>query len=120
MTPTVADALAVMRGLFIPCQQGAYDPGTAPQNASISMPYAVLVPDEARALNTGDGIAHEYRHYDIQLYTRRRDVALERRVAAALREAGIRTPQPDVALPSAEVPAAIAYFHISLSEETPA
>ena len=38
MTPTVADALAVMRGLFIPCQQGAYDPGTAPQNASISMP----------------------------------------------------------------------------------
>ena len=112
MMPTVADLLTAMATLSIPCQQAAYDPRQAPT----AMPYAILVPDEPRALNTVDGPAHEYRHYDIQLYTRQRDVTLERRVVDELRAAGIRTPQPDVVLPSADVPAAIAYFHVSLSE----
>lgn len=110
---TVADLIAAMGELSIPCQQSDYDPKKA-----TAMPYAVLVPDEARALNTVDGPVHEYRKYDIQLYTRHRDVALEHAVTKALRDAGIRTPMPEVVLPSADVPAAIAYFRVSLSEET--
>lgn len=110
--PTVADVLAVMASMGIPCVQMHWDdPNDVPP-----LPYALLMPESAHEQNTADGPTVEYRGYDIQLYTKRRDVALEKAVTRALRGAGIRTPLPDMARdPEGRV--TISYFHTSLIEQ---
>ena len=107
---TVADAVSVLSSEGIEVRQMRWR-----AIKDLQLPYALLVPGDPHQLSTADGIAHEYREYDIQLYTERRDIALEKRVTAALREAGIRTPMPDVVL-DANGPAYIAYYHVSLTE----
>lgn len=109
---TVADVLAIMADVGVPCQQANH----TQQSSTPNEPYAVLVPGEHHELLTADGYAHEYRSYDLQVYTKRRDLALERLVTSALRAAGILVPMPEVTLPTDEVPAAVAYYPMSLTE----
>ena len=110
---TVADAIAALDAIKLPVTQQSWDswePETLPP-----LPYAILVPLSHREVTGSDGPVGEYREYQIQLYTKRRNVALEKGVRTALAAEGVRCPLPDVARdPNGHV--TIAYFHTSLEE----
>ena len=109
---TVADVLTAFNAqhLNIKIAQQSWDAGQAP-----SLPYALLIPLNHREVMGSDGPVGEYREYQIQLYTKNRDIARERSVRAALAAEGVRCPLPDVARDS-NGHVTIAYFHTSLEE----
>ena len=109
---TVANAIAALsdKPLELSVAQQSWEPKQAPL-----LPYALLIPLSHREVMGSDGPVGEYREYQIQLYTKRRDVALEKSVRTALAAAGVRCPLPDVVRdPNGHV--TIAYFHTSLEE----
>lgn len=48
------------------------------------LPYALVVPQSSRYVYAGERVAREYTTYDVELYTRGRDLALERSIADAM------------------------------------
>lgn len=107
---TVADVISVLQELKLPYAQQAWN-----SNQSPSLPYALLIPLNHREVMGSDGPVGEYREYQIQLYTKNRDVPREKSVRAALAAAGIRCPLPDV-VRDQNGHVTIAYFRTSLEE----
>lgn len=50
------------------------------------LPYALVVPQSSRYVYAGERVAREYTTYDVELYTRGRDIDLERSIANAFAE----------------------------------
>lgn len=81
---TVADVSGILDSLGL-----AHSNTDWPRNDKREPPYAVLVPHASLSRFADDGVWNEARRYDIELYTAERDVGLERRLAKALRDAGV-------------------------------
>lgn len=80
----VRDLLAALGDLGIPYTQLQWPQGAAP-----SLPYAVLVPNGSRNVFADGAVRFAAVPYLVEVYTRERDVPLEKRVQAALDGAGI-------------------------------
>ena len=110
MSATVGDMLAALDGIGLPATQFEWPEQDAP-----SLPYAIIAPVEERSL-TMDGRNDLFTvAYDVELYSRRRDVALELRVRGALADAGIQS-RRDFYYDS-EQHFCITYFHCTLTEQ---
>ena len=83
-TLTVARAAEIFDDLEIPCTQLAWKGRKAPPT-----PYVVLVPHESRHGYKDGRVYGKARRYDMELYCRERDVALEQRIESALDAAGV-------------------------------
>lgn len=106
---SVAQVSDLLDELEIPNAQLMWEDQKPPQP-----PYVVLVPHETVPLRTGQGNAFEARNYDIELYAKRRDILLEKRIAAALKQAEISYTS-DVAIDE-KGQVAITYFSMTLVE----
>lgn len=110
MLVSVGDVLGVLDGLGIPATHLVW-PGLDPP----PLPYAVLVPHESRN-RYGDGrVRHRARRYDVELYARVRDVALEQAVQSALDAAEVAY-SSDVAMDE-DNQYVITYFSMTLTEQ---
>jgi len=108
--PTLADALAALDGIGLPCTQFEWPGQDAPP-----LPYAVLVPQDEDVL-AADGVnALWCVPYDIELYSRERDVPLELRVKRALADEGIQSARSFAHDPDRHF--VITYFHVTLTEQ---
>lgn len=105
----VARVVELLDGLEIPNAQLMWEDQDPPQP-----PYAILVPHDTMPLQTGHGNVFEARQYDIELYAKPRDIPLEKRIAAALRQAEIGY-KSDVAIDE-KGQVAITYFSMTLVE----
>jgi len=79
---SVGDVLSIMDGLDVPTAHLMWGDHKPPP-----LPYAVIVPHESRSAYADGHVLHRARRYDIELYSRLRDVPLELRVQRALDEA---------------------------------
>lgn len=79
---SVGDVLSIMDGLGVPATHLVWSDQKPPP-----LPYAVIVPHESRSIYADGHVLRRLRRYDIELYSRQRDVPLELRVQAALDEA---------------------------------
>ena len=105
----VSQVLALLRELDIPVATLMWEDQDPPLP-----PYAILVPHDTVPLRTGQGNAFEARNYDIELYAKPRNVPLEKRITAALKQAEIGYTS-DVALDE-KGQVAITYFSMTLVE----
>ena len=78
-------------------------------------PYVMVVPHESNNLHTDGTVSFEARRYDLELYSKERDMPLEKRISAALRQAGIDY-DTDVAVDE-KGQVVITYFHATLIEQ---
>lgn len=83
-TPSIKDVLDVVEGVGLPCAQIQFYPEHLPEE-----PYVIVNPMSTRN-SFGDGVVRKLLvQYQIMLYTRRRDIPLEKRLQDALTEAHI-------------------------------
>lgn len=87
MHRTIADFAAAMDSIGMPWTNLVWPHGDAPP-----MPYAVLVPGDEQGVVADNDEAYTFRSYTVEVYCDGedgREVALEKRVKAAMRAAGI-------------------------------
>ena len=109
--PSIADVYAATDSVDLPCVTLKWPQGKAPE-----LPYAVLVPHEARPQYADDGINYLCRRYEIELYMCELDYPLMARLAQALQGSGVgRAHAHDVAVDEANQ-YAVAYFPMTLRE----
>ena len=78
-------------------------------------PYVLLKPLEANNLHTDGTVTFEAIKYDLELYSKTRDIPLEKRIKAALRQAEVDY-DTDYA-PDDKGQVIITYFHVTLTEQ---
>lgn len=106
---SLKDLLSALRAVGLPYTQIQWPQGKAPD-----LPYAVLVPDgTSNRFADGSPLCVPV-GYTVEVYTRERDVPLEKRVQAALDDAGIgwqryHTTDPDG-------PVVLAVYSMTLTE----
>lgn len=107
---TVADAVAALDSVGLESAQFEWPDQTAPP-----LPYAILVPhDEANLAADGANVLWAV-PYTIELYSVRRDVALELRVKRALADVGAQSSRSFAWDPERHY--CITYFHCTLTEQ---
>ena len=106
---SLKDLLAALDTLGIPYTQIQWSPRLAPD-----LPYAVIVPESTRNRFADDVVAASPVAYFMELYTRERDVPLEKRVQDALDQAGIGWNRYHTV--DDDAPCVIAVYNMTLSE----
>jgi hypothetical protein len=107
---TVSDMLAALTDAGLQAAQFEW-----PEQEAPPLPYAILQPQDEQNLVVDGRNVLWLVPYDIQLYTRERDVSLELRVKAALAERGIQSSRSFVHDPDNHF--CITYFHVTLREQ---
>lgn len=107
---TVGEVVALLDELEIPNTQLMW----ADQKPPLP-PYVVLVPHETKSLYADCGVWFEIRRYDLELYSKERDIPLEKQISSALRKAEIAYSSDVVVDEKGQV--AITYFSTTLIEQ---
>lgn len=108
---TVGQVVAILDELGIPNAQMMWD-----NDDDIPRPpYVLLVPHESNSLHTDGTVSFEAVRYDLELYCKTRDIPLEKRIKAALRQAVIDYDTDHAVDDKGQV--FITYFHLTLTEQ---
>lgn len=108
---TVGRVVGILDSLDVPCAQLMW----RGEDEKPSPPYVILVPHQSDNLHADGTVAFEAKRYDLELYSLERDVPLEKRIAAALREARIDYDTDHAVDDKGQV--IITYFHVTLIEQ---
>ena len=108
---TVGQVVAMLDELGIPNAQMMWD-----NDDDIPRPpYVLLVPHASNNLHADGTVAFEAGRYDLELYSKTRDIPLEKRIKAALRQAAIDYDTDHAVDDKGQV--IITYFHLTLTEQ---
>lgn len=111
MLGTVSQVFGILDDLKIPSAQFMWDS----DDEKPSLPYVILVAQQSNNLHTDGSVAFEAQRYDLELYSKTRDIPLEKRVKAALRQARIDYDTDYAVDEKGQV--VITYFHVTLIEQ---
>ena len=111
MMATVGEVVSILDGMGIPNAQLKWDG----DDEIPRPPYVLLVPHESNNLHTDGTVSFEAQKYDLELYSRTRDIPLEKRIKAALRQARIDYDTDAAVDEKGQV--IITYFHTTLIEQ---
>ena len=107
---SLKDMLALLDSLKVPAAPIQWAPSEAPE-----LPYIVLVPQTTKNVFADGGVRQEVTPYLVELYTRRRDVPLEKRLQSAFDDAGIGWERYHTT--DKNGPVVIAVYTVTLKEE---
>lgn len=108
---TVGQVVGILDDLKIPSAQLMWDS----DDTKPPLPYVILVPHQSNNLHTDGTVAFEAQRYDLELYSKTRDIPLEKRVKSALRQARIDFDTDYAVDEKGQV--VITYFHVTLIEQ---
>lgn len=108
---TVGRVVALLDELGIPNAQMMWDA----DDDIPRPPYVLLVPHESNNLHTDGTVSFEAVKYDLELYSKTRDIPLEKRIKDALRRAEVDYDTDHAVDDKGQV--VITYFHTTLIEQ---
>jgi len=110
MLATVGRVVALLNELGVPNTQAFWEDQKPPP-----LPYVVLMPHGSANLHADGTVRFDARRYDLELYAKPRDIALEHRIKAALRDAEVDYDSDFAIDEKGQV--AITYFNVTLIEQ---
>jgi len=108
---TVGQVVTLLDGMDVPNAQMMWDN----DDDIPKPPYVILVPHESNNLHTDGTVSFEAQRYDLELYCKTRDIPLEKRIKAALRQAEVDYDTDYAVDDKGQV--IITYFHVTLTEQ---